>query len=535
MRPTRPPDGRRSRHEATGEWPQPSLWSMLEARAARTPERVYLIEGRPGGRQYTFADLHARATRIAAALHRLGVGLGDVVSWQLPNWLEGVALAAAVDRLGAISNPIITIYREQEITFVCRQAGSRVLVVPGVVRGTDHREIAAAVRAASPDLEHVLTVRAEPAGGMQALEALEAAAVPPPSPRGPDDVSMLFYTSGTTAEPKGVLHTPSTLGAVNHFHAKLFPPSADDRTLLQFPLTHIGGMVLFVMHQLRCGSSAVFMDTYDPELAVELIAEHGVTAAGGPPAVLHGMLGARGFSAEKVRTVRLTGSGAADVSPELMRTAKERFGSLAYRSYGMTECPILSCGAPGDPEEKLHGTDGRPSPGCTARLVDDAGRPVAPGVEGEIEAYGPQLCVGYLDAALNVAFTADGFFRTGDLGVLDDGGFLRITGRRKDIIIRKGENLSAKGIEDVLAEHPKVADVAVIGLPDERSGELVCAVVSTTPGSEPLSFDEMQAHLRERGLRRQAIPERLEHVDVVPRNPSGKITKQVLRETFGAA
>ena len=226
------------------------------------------------------------------------------MSWQLPNWLEGVALAAAVDRLGAISNPIITIYREQEITFVCRQAGSRVLVVPGVVRGTDHREIAAAVRAASPDLEHVLTVRAEPAGGMQALEALEAAAVPPPSPRGPDDVSMLFYTSGTTAEPKGVLHTPSTLGAVNHFHAKLFPPSADDRTLLQFPLTHIGGMVLFVMHQLRCGSSAVFMDTYDPELAVELIARHSVTAAGGPPAVLQGMLGARGFSAEMVSTRR---------------------------------------------------------------------------------------------------------------------------------------------------------------------------------------------------------------------------------------
>src|SRR5256886_5108492 len=238
MRPTRPPDGRRPRHEAAGEWPQPSLWPMLETRAERTPDRVYLIEGREGGRRYTFGELHARAARMAAALRRLGVGSGDVVSWQLPNWFEGVALAAAIDRVGAVSNPIISIYREREMTFVCRQARSRVLVVPGVVRGTDHREIAAAVRAAAPELEHVLTVRAAPGAGMQALEALEASAASPdpPSPPGPHDVSMLFYTSGTTADPKGVLHTPSTLGAVNDFHARPFPPSPDDRSLRQLPL-----------------------------------------------------------------------------------------------------------------------------------------------------------------------------------------------------------------------------------------------------------------------------------------------------------
>ncbi|TMB45716.1 MAG: cyclohexanecarboxylate-CoA ligase [Deltaproteobacteria bacterium] len=534
MRPTRAPDARRPRHEAAGEWPQPSLWAMLEARVERTPERVYLIEGREGGRQYTFGDLHARAARIAAALHRLGIGPGDVVSWQLPNWFEGVALAAAIDRVGAVSNPIITIYREQEMTFVCRQARSRVLVVPGVVRGTDHREIAAAVRAAAPDLAHVLTVRAAPGAGMQALEALEESAASPgsPSPPGPHDVSMLFYTSGTTADPKGVLHTPSTLGAVNHFHAKLFPPSPADRTLLQFPLTHIGGILLFVMHQLRCGSSAVFMETYDPELAIELIARHAVTAAGGPPAVLQGMLGAPNFTAEMVRSVRLTGSGAADVSPELMRMAKQRFGSIAYRSYGMTECPILSCGAPGDPEEKLHGTDGRPSPGCTARLVDDAGRPVAPGVEGEIEAYGPQLCVGYVDPALNAAFTADGFFRTGDLGILDEAGFLRITGRRKDVIIRKGENLSAKGIEDVLAEHPKIADVAVIGVPDPTSGERVCACVVLRPGADELSLAEVAAFMEARQVMRQKIPEQLEILAELPRNATGKVRKDVLRARF---
>ena len=170
------------------------------------------------------------------------------------------------------------------------------------------------------------------------------------------------------------------------------------------------------------------------------------------------------------------------------------------------------------------------------RVVTLEGKAAGPGEEGEIRVLGPQLFRGYLDPALDAdAFDDDGWFRTGDLGVVDGEGYVVVTGRLKDVIIRHGENVSAKEVEDLLFEHPKVADVAVIGLPDERSGELVCAVVSTTPGSEPLSFDEMQAHLRERGLRRQAIPERLEHVDVVPRNPSGKITKQVLRETVGAA
>src|SRR5437899_502474 len=207
MRPTRPPDDSRPWLEATGQWPHASLSTMLAARARATPDRTFLIEGRrEGRRRYTFADLAARAERMAGALGRIGVGAGDVVSWQLPNWFESAALAAAIDGLGAVSNPIISIYRAEEVTFVCRQTRSRVLVVPGVVRGVDHREMARAVRQAAPDLEHVLTVRAEPGEGMRALEALEATprSSAPPAPPGPHDVSMLFYTSGTTADPKGV-------------------------------------------------------------------------------------------------------------------------------------------------------------------------------------------------------------------------------------------------------------------------------------------------------------------------------------------
>jgi cyclohexanecarboxylate-CoA ligase len=533
MRPTRPPDARRLRHEATGAWPQPNLSSLLDARARIDPARTYLIEGaREGGRRFTFAEVARRAERMAVGLGRLGVRPGDVVSWQLPNWMEAAALAAAVDRLGAVSNPIITIYREREVGFVCREAASRVLVVPGVVRGVDHRELAAAVQSAVPSLEHVVTLRAAPAGRQRGLESLEddPTAPLPPSPHGPHDVASVFYTSGTTADPKGVLHTPSTLGSVLHYHAQLFPGSPDDVSLLQFPIPHIGGVVLFIMLPLRSGSSVVLMEGYDPELAIELIARYHVTSAGGPPAVLQGMFAAKNWSPDKVRSVRSSGSGAADVSPELIRQAQERFGGFAYRSYGMTECPMFTSGRPGDPEARLHYTDGRPVPGAVARLVDEAGRPVGPGVEGEVEADGPQLCVGYLDPRLNVAFTPDGFFRTGDLGEMDADGYLRITGRRKDVIIRKGENLSAKGIEDELAAHPKIADVAVVGVPDATSGERVCACVVLRPGVAGLTLDEVRTYMAGRGVMRQKIPEQLEVIAELPRNATGKVRKDVLRK-----
>ena len=532
MQATLPQDERRARHEATGEWPQPTVSTMLDARQARDAGRVFMIEGlREGGRQFTYGDLKRRADRMTVALTRLGVRAGDVVSWQLPNWFEGAALAAAIDRIGALSNPIITIYREREVGFVCRQSKAKVLVVPGMVRGVDHREIAAAVRAHAPELEQVLTVRADPAPGQGALEDLEddPSAPLPPSPLGPYDVSMLFYTSGTTADPKGVLHTPSTLGAMLRYQAELFPPSPADRGLLQFPLTHIGGLVMFVLQPLRWGTSMVYMEAFDPELAIDLIERHAISSAGGPPAILQGMFAARNFAPEKLRSVRSSGSGAADVSPELMRELQDKFRCFAFRSYGMTECPMFTCGRVGDAEEKLHGTDGRPVPGASARLVDETGRPVAPGVEGEIEAYGPQLCVGYLDPVHNHAFTADGFFRTGDLAVQDAEGFIRITGRRKDIIIRKGENLSAKGIEDELAAHPQVADVAVVGVPDAHSGERVCACVVLRPGSAALSLAEVRRFMEGRGVMRQKIPEQLELVDELPRNATGKVRKDVLR------
>lgn len=534
MEATRPPDAtRRARHEARGEWPQRSLSVRLAERAAATPDRPFIVEA--DGPVHTFAALAARSERLAGALHALGVARGEAVVWQLPNWAEAVALAAAIDRLGAVSVPVLPIWREQELAFACRQTAARVLVVPGVVRGVDHREIAAAVRRDVSHLEHVLVVRADAGPSQRALEALERDAPPPPapSPPGPHEVSAVFYTSGTTAEPKGVMHTPSTLGAMVEIQAQVLAPRPDDCSLLQFPLTHIGGLTMFALAPLRWGSRVVFLDRYDPALAIELIARHGVTVAGGPPAVLQGMFASPAWAPAKVRSVRLSGTGAADVAPELVRQIRTHFpGAFAYRSYGLTECPMLSCGAPGDPLDRLDGTDGRPVPGAAVRCVDEQGRPLPPGVEGELEVYGPQLCVGYVDPGLNEAFAADGFFRTGDLGIVDEGGWLRITGRRKDIIIRKGENLSAKSIEDELAAHPAVAEVAVIGVPDATSGERVCACVVLRPGAAPLDLAAVRRFMEGRGVMRQKIPEQLELLDALPRNPTGKVRKDLLRARF---
>jgi cyclohexanecarboxylate-CoA ligase len=346
---------------------------------------------------------------------------------------------------------------------------------------------------------------------------------------------MVFYTSGTTADPKGVLHTRSTLGALVRAHQQLFSPAPADRGLLQFPLPHVGGILLFIASQIVTGSSVVFLDGFDPGLAMRAVDAHGVTGLGGPPAALRALLSVDGIPRRRVATLRTVGCGAADVSPELMREVERAWGVVAYRSYGMTECPMFSSGRPGDPVADRHDTDGRPLPGCTARIVDGDGRPLGPNREGEVELFGPQLCGGYLDPALNEAFTPDGFLRSGDLGILDDAGCLRITGRRKDVIIRKGETLSARDIEDVLAGHPAVADVAAIGLPDPERGERVCACLVLRSGHTMPSLDEVGVFMAGRGVMRQKIPEQIEWMAELPRNATGKVLKSELRARVTAS
>lgn len=534
LRDVAPSPERIARHVAAGHWPHEGPGDALDRLAGEAPGHVAFVAG---AERVTAGSLVRRVAAVAAGLRRIGIGTGDVVSWQLPNWIEGIALHFAIDRVGGVSNPILPIFRERELAFVARQAGTRVLFVPGVLRGFDHREMALAARARCPDLENVVVVRAAPAGGQVGFDALCAGAADdrPPTPRGPHDVSALFYTSGTTADPKGVLHTRSTLGHFLRVQQAALGADGAAVGILWFPLTHIGGVCAFGTGPVAGRTRAVLLEPFDPERALELIEAEGVTSAGGPTPVLQALLGARGFAPGRVASVRVAGLGATDVPPELVREVGRRLGAFVYRSYGMTECPMATAGRRGDPADALCGTDGRPSPGVELRIVDEAGRPLGPGTEGEVELFGPQLFVGYVDPSLDRdALAADGFLRTGDLAVRDEAGFVRITGRRKDVILRKGENLSAKAIEDELHEHPAVAEAAVVGVPDPICGERVCACIVMRPGLVVPDLRTLGDFMLARGVMVQKIPEQLEILPELPRNATGKVKKQELRARLAA-
>lgn len=503
-----------------------SFWELVELRAARSPEAVMAFEA--SGRSLTFGGYRASAERVAAGLAARGVAPGAAVSWELPTWIDSLVLAAALSRLGAVQNPVIPIYRARELGFVVHQTGARLVVVPPVWRGFDYPAMAAALAAETAGLDVLVCDRCLPEGDPASL---------PPAPPAPDDpgeaaVGWRFYTSGTTADPKGAQHTDRSVMAAARAMILALELGPDDVHPLVFPLAHIGGIV-WLFSSLMTGCRQLVVEGFDASETIALMAESGVTLAGSVTPIHMAYLAAQRAAPDRrlLPCVRAFPGGAAPKPPQLHHDLKAELGGVGIVSgYGLTECPILSMNTVRDPDEKLAETEGRPAPGVSVKVVTGAGRAAAPAEEGEIRVRGPQLFRGYLDAGLDAdAFDEDGYLRTGDLGFRDADGYLVITGRLKDVIVRKGENISAKELEDLLYAHPKVGDVAVIGIPDEAVGERCCAVVAPSDLGDPITFEEMTAFLRQRDLMVQKLPERLEIVEQVPRNPSGKIQKDRLR------
>jgi acyl-CoA synthetase (AMP-forming)/AMP-acid ligase II len=342
----------------------------------------------------------------------------------------------------------------------------------------------------------------------------------------------VFYTSGTTALPKGARHTDRTLSRVGAAMAEAMHLGTGDRYALVFPFPHIGG-ILLLYSALHTGCTHLLEEAFDPSSTPQFLAREGVTHAGtGTPFHLAYLAAQRANPGHRLfPSLKCCPGGAAPKPPTLHQEVKAELGGVGIvSSWGLTEAPILTYSRFDDPDDKLATTEGRPLPGVELRAIATDGAPAPAGEEGELYVRGPHVTVGFVDESLDAAAFADGWLRTGDLGVIDAEGYVRITGRLKDVIIRNGENISAKEVEDLLFTHPKVADVAVVGLPDERRGESVCAVVTTVAGAQPLSFGEMVSFLRDFGLRAQAVPERLEHIGALPRNPAGKVTKQVLKD-----
>ena len=507
------------------------LWPLVEARAGETPEALCAVDER--GERMSFEDLRARALRVAAALAARGVAPDVRVSWQLPSWIESFVLVAALARLGAVQNPMLPIYREREVGFIVRQARPRCLVVPKSFRGFDHAELAARVTAESareggPECEVLVCDHA--------LPEADPASLAPFSPGPGEPLRWIFYTSGTTADPKGALHSDETLAAGSRGVVQRFELGPDDRYPMVFPFTHIGGVgMLFV--QLMAGCGAILVEAYDEERTPPFLGSQGLTlASGGTPLVLRYLQYQRRHPERRVfPSLRQAMGGAAPKPPQLHAEVKRELGGAGVVSvYGLTEAPFVVLSSARDPDEKLARTEGRAAGGAELRAVDASGRVCAAGEEGELRVRGPQICRGYLDASLDAeAFDAEGYFRSGDLGRIDAEGYVTVTGRLKEIIIRNGENISAKEIEDLLYAHPKIAEAAVIGLPDARTGERCCAVVVPEAGST-LDLAEIVRHCREAGLARQKLPEQLELVERLPRNASGKVLKHELRRALAA-
>jgi cyclohexanecarboxylate-CoA ligase len=509
-----------------GWWPSRTFDDVLTAQVDARPTKIAMVDDHT---RLTYAELGLLVDRVAAGLVASGVRAGEVVSCLLPNRAEAVMLFYAAARIGAIFNPIVPIYGAREIRFILRQAESVVLVVVDRFRGVDLAALAERLRPDVPSLRNVVVI-GQPRPGRRTWTDLASASPPSSSPAvDPNAIHALLYTSGTTADPKGVLHTHNTLLCECASMARNHALSERDVLVMPSPVSHISGMLFGLMLPVYLGATSVLMERWDAERFLDLVEREGGTFSAGATPFLQGVVYA--WRADRTRTLRVFPCGGADVPPDLIRRAQAKLGIRSGRGYGSTEFPsIVSSAGPDVPDAKRAVTDGRPIPPNVVELRDLDGRPVEAGEEGEVWARGPELFVGYRDATLNDdAFDARGLFRTGDLGRIDSDGWLTITGRVKDIIVRAGEKFSAKEIEDLLHVHPKVRSVAIVPVRDAAVGERACACVVPVDASAPPTLEELTAFLTGHEISRRKLPERLAILTELPMTASGKVQKHLLQ------
>jgi acyl-CoA synthetase (AMP-forming)/AMP-acid ligase II len=510
-----------------------TYWGLIAEAARQRPDGPLLAD--EYGRSLTACQFRDAACATAAAFAERGIGAGTVVSWQLPTTLETAVVMAALARLGAVQNPIIPILREHEVGFITAQLSSEFLVVRDFWHGFDYGGLARALAADRGFRVITVDLATPPAPGELRLPRASVAALgPPPGQTG--GTRWIYYSSGTTAAPKGIRHTDASVMAPGAGLAEKMGITSGDVDPVAFPFAHIGGAVMLAA-ALLTGMRLALFEVFDPATTPLAIAAHNPTFLGMATPFFLAYLEAQRKHGDRPLYPYVRGclAGGAPITAELGHQVRETFGVAGIaNAWGLTEFPVATSPPLAGTPEVLDHTVGAPGPGVSVRVVDDRGIELPVGGEGELRLKGPQCFLGYADAALDAeAFDADGWLRTGDLGLIDGDGNVRVTGRIKDAIIRNAENVSALEVENALATHPAVADVAVIGVPDARTGERVCAVVVPTSNAD-LSLESLVQHCRSQGLSRYKHPERLVIVDALPRNQFGKVIKKELREAFAA-
>lgn len=512
-----------------GLWRDQSMADAMVAAAKNRPDAPMHFFGADGETVITLADVHAKGLKLAGSFHALGLRAGDIIAMQLPNRLENAMLFQAAAALGCTLLPIVHIYGPHELAHILSDSGAKALIVPERWRNIDYLDRLARLPELST-LTHRIVLGEEIPEGTIAFSSLPPGDLPDVQVE-PDAPALLLYTSGTTAAPKGVRHTSRSLLA--ELTAQCCEGSAEDYGLSPWPSGHIAGTLGILGHAL-IGRPMVILEAWDPALAAELVERFQVRQMSGTPFHLSGMMEAAERGGYVLRSLSQFVIGATTVPPSLV-AASEGAGIRCCRCYGSTEMPTVSQCDPDDPLEKRLNTDGRPNQGVEIRIVNDFGDDVAMGIEGEIAVRGAERFLGYTDPSLNAAsFLAGGWFLSGDIGRLDADGYLAITDRKKDIIIRGGENISSREVEELLLAVPGVREAAAVAVPDPRLGERICAVV-TTDGSTEVTIGTIDEVFRKIGVARQKTPEQLVVVDEFPRTPSGKIQKAELRRDLTGA
>ena len=530
---------RRAQSVAQGFWHNRTINDDLDACVANCPDKLALtaVQAESGTvTRFTYRELAAMADRVAVGLARLGVGRNDIVACQLPNWWQFTVTYLACSRIGAVMNPLMHIFRERELSFMLKHGEAKVLIVPKLFRGFDYEAMVTALQPSLPDLQHIVVVNGE---GNNSFEALlsgpawelsgEADAILSTDRPGPDDVTQLIYTSGTTGEPKGVMHTANTVMANIIPYAQRLHLGERDVVLMASPMAHQTGFMYGLMMPIMLKASAVLLDIWEPLKAIDLIRTESATFTMASTPFLTDLAKNVADSGKTVPTLATFLCAGAPIPGPLVEQARAVLGTKIVSAWGMTENGAVTLIKLDDDDERAFTTDGCPLPGVELKVIDVDGASLPPGQPGRLLLRACSNFGGYLKRPQWNATDAEGWLDTGDLASIDERGYVRITGRSKDVIIRGGENIPVVEIEALLYRHPAIAMAAIVAYPDERLGERACAVVVPQAG-QSIDLPSIVEFMKSQKVAVQYIPERLIVRDAMPSTPSGKIQKFKLRE-----
>ncbi len=524
-------------------WLGLTMGDTLDRAADMYPGKEAVVEADGKERRYTYAELRAEADALAYNLLESGLKKGDFVLVMLPNITEFVTTYYGLQKAGLVMVLLTVNHTAKEIIHLASLTEPKGWVLPARYRKTDYTDLVAEVRAANPDLKVIQVADEKPGGDVLWYSDLattdapaeQVAAVLEAARPDPMDVCEILPSGGTTGLPKGCPRTHNDYLCNVEYKAKAWHYNVDDIHLVASTVGHNLALLVGVTAAVFFGAKQVLVDSTRPADFLAAVQKEKCTRTALVPTLVSRIVSFEDLDKYDVSSLEKIYVGAANSPPELVKAAEEKLGVLYVNAFGMVEGPCSETRPPDDLYARTSTIGRQVCPYDTFATLDAEGKPTARGVEGELAAKGPGIFTGYFrnPQANMQSFTPDGFFRSGDLAVIEESGYIRITGRIKDIIIRGGENIAARDIEDMISGHPAVEYVAAVGMPDKDLGEVVCAVIKPKPG-RTVTLEEISAYMSGEGASKAIIPARVEVVEEMPLTAAGKADKKVLREQVKA-